>query len=122
MADVIRRKYSEHKASAKRRNIPFELTFEQWLEIWGDKIGQRGTGANQLGMLRHRDEGGYTVGNVRLGTPKENQQEKVVCYRVKKAQTPTKRDVFGTPASGAGAWLWRNNVFKEYTEDEEEFS
>ena len=123
MSDAVLRKYHVHKSGAASRGIAFDLTFEQWREIRGDKLEQRGRSSESFGMLRTRDEGGYTVGNVRLGTPKENHQEAAVAFRVKKAQSPA------SPAGGhyitppsRGAWLWRGNVFDEYTEDEEEFT
>lgn len=117
--DSVKTLYDAHKNSAKARGIEFSLSFDEWKEVWGDKLHLRGRGAGQLGMLRTRDEGGYTKGNVRLGTPKENQQESAVVYRVKKSQAPvTNSDYRVTPPS-RGAWLWRNDVFKEYVEEEE---
>lgn len=67
-----RRLYAGHKSGAKRRGIGFELTFEQWMGIWGDKLSQRGRRMDQLGMCRINDEGPYAVGNVYLGTPARN--------------------------------------------------
>ena len=116
---TIKSQYESHKSSAKSRGIEFALSFEEWKEIWGDKIHQRGTGAGQLGMLRLRDEGGYTKDNVRIGTPKENRQEAAVAYRVKKAQAPVKGSDFRVTAPARGAWLWRSDVFREYVEEEE---
>ena len=117
--DSLKSQYESHKSSAKARGIEFALSFEEWEEIWGGKIHQRGTGADQLGMLRFRDEGGYTKGNVYLGTPKENRQEAAVAYRVKKSQAPVKSSDFAVTAPARGVWLWRADVFKEYVEEEE---
>ena len=120
--DHYRRFYS-HKSGAEQRGIKFELTYEQWLAIWGDKIDDRGPFAHQFGMLRTRDEGGYEVGNVRIGSPKENAQDRSVVRRVK---------------SVPGAWVarqqnnainpvrtsWvksRNYVFDEYVEKDDEW-
>ena len=119
MKDETKAKYSAHKRGAKARGIEFTLSYEQWLAIWGDDLHKRGVHVGQLGMLRTRDEGGYTPDNVRLGTPLENQQEKVVAYRVKKAQAPVKSPDFRVTAPARGAWLWRCNVFDEYIEEEE---
>ena len=104
--DITRQKYRQHKSSAKARGIEFSLSFEEWKSIWGQHIAQRGRGADQLGMLRTRDQGGYEVGNVRLGTPKENRQESL--------------DVRVGPI-GNCRWLSkRKYVFDEYVEDEED--
>ena len=39
------------KCGAKKRGIGWELSFEQWLEFWGEDIDRRGSGANDLQML-----------------------------------------------------------------------
>ena len=75
LKDETKAKYNAHKHGAKARGIEFTLSYEQWLAIWGDKISLRGRGASEMGMLRTRDEGGYTSDNVRLGTPQENSQD-----------------------------------------------
>lgn len=67
-----RNAYYTHKSHAKRRGIEFLLTFEQWLDIWGNKIEQRGVRSWQLGMCRINDSGPYAVGNMYLGTPARN--------------------------------------------------
>lgn len=112
-------KFNEHKASAKKRGIAFALTYEQWLEVWGDKLPNRGRGSNQYGMLRTRDEGGYELGNVRIGTPKENHQEKAVVAFVKRA--PRKPVDVLCPYPVRTSWIeGRNKVFLEYSEENEE--
>ena len=40
--DLAKKKFNEHKSSAKRRGIEFTISFEQWKEVWGDKLDQRG--------------------------------------------------------------------------------
>lgn len=69
---AARHKYVQHKSRAKKRGIEFKLTFEQWRDIWGDKLDQIGVRAWQLGMCRINDSGAYEVGNVYLGTPARN--------------------------------------------------
>jgi hypothetical protein len=66
--------YKAQKSNAKTRKIPFFLTFEQWLEIWSSsgKLEQRGRGANKFCMCRVGDTGPYEVGNVFIGTGREN--------------------------------------------------
>lgn len=71
---TIKHKYQVHKAGAKRRGIPFLLTFEEWTHIWftSGKWDQRGWGADKYCMCRYGDKGAYEVGNVYIATNKEN--------------------------------------------------
>lgn len=71
-----RRQFETQRDNAARRGIGFELTFEQWCEIWesSGKYPQRGTLVGQYGMQRYWDSGPYRVGNVEIGTPTENQR------------------------------------------------
>jgi hypothetical protein len=66
--------YRMQKSNARTRKIPFLLTFEEWLTIWNDsgKLAQRGRGANKFCMCRINDLGAYEVGNVFIGTGREN--------------------------------------------------
>ena len=118
-----RAKYNGHKSNANKRGIAFDLTFEEWTSIWGQRIKERGCGTGQLGMLRTRDEGGYTVGNVRLGTPKENSQEAALCRKVARASRGhVEHNKYnpGVNPAAAGSWLsGRSRVFDEYVEEEE---
>ena len=116
-----RRKYNAHKAGAKTRGVEFDLTFEEWSAIWGAHMQNRGRGKDQLGMLRSRDQGGYQVGNIRLGTPKENMQEMGVEARVKSAQIAwvADRDHRPMPPTTTSWMVGRNRVFDEYSEEDD---
>jgi hypothetical protein len=67
-------KYKMQKQNAAMRGIPFLLSYEQWLSIWVDsgKLQERGRGANKFCMCRYGDAGPYEVGNVFIGTGREN--------------------------------------------------
>jgi len=67
-------KYKMQKQNATARGIPFLLSYEQWLNIWVDsgKLHERGRGANKFCMCRYGDIGSYEVGNVFIGTGREN--------------------------------------------------
>jgi hypothetical protein len=69
-----RHKYLNHKACAKRRGIAFELTFEEWLDIWNrsGRFSQRGRRASEYQMARHGDVGPYAIGNVKIVTASQN--------------------------------------------------
>jgi hypothetical protein len=74
--DLRRRAYARHKNIAKFRGIEWDFTFEEWLEVWGDKIKERGRGSDQLCMARKGDEGPYAIWNVVIKTNRENIKEK----------------------------------------------
>lgn len=119
-SDSSYKKYLAHKSSAKQRGIEFDLTYDDWLTIWGQKLTDRGRLAGQYGMLRTRDEGGYSVGKVRIGTPKENAQEASVARRVARAQARNPSHDYRMSPPANTSWIGRHNVFKEYSEDDEE--
>jgi hypothetical protein len=58
----------DHATRAKRRGIGFELTYEQWMEIWlkSGQILNRGMELGQYVMARNNDTGPYAVGNVSI--------------------------------------------------------
>ena len=76
-ANPSRSSYIQQKSNAKRRGIPFLLTFEDWWAIWqaSGKWEQRGKLAGQYVMARYGDVGPYASGNVRICTSGANQQE-----------------------------------------------
>lgn len=63
-----KRAYTRQRASAKWRNIPFFLTFDEWWGIW-KKSGnwhKRGRGIGKYCMSRFGDKGAYEVQNVEI--------------------------------------------------------
>jgi hypothetical protein len=74
---MLRKRYRDHKASAKQRGIPFLLTFEQWLQIWTDSghLDERGAHKGEYVMARYGDSGAYEVGNVDIVTAEKNCSE-----------------------------------------------
>ena len=73
----LRRKFLTQRRAAKARGIPFRLTFEEWLEVWGASghLHERGNEPGQYVMARFGDEGPYEVGNVKIITFEENSRE-----------------------------------------------
>ena len=69
-----RHKYACHKSKAKSRGIEFNLTYEQWWDIWqqSGKWDQRGKGKGSYVMSRIGDKGGYTLGNVFIQSNSDN--------------------------------------------------
>lgn len=67
------------RVSARGRGIGFELTWDQWLNIWivSGHLLERGKGAGKYCMARHGDVGPYAVGNVSIVTFEENLRDRV---------------------------------------------
>lgn len=76
--DIVVSAYHNHRIRAKRRGIPFLLTYEEWCVIWMEsgKWEERGHNRGQYCMARFGDKGGYEVGNVRICTVEENAAER----------------------------------------------
>ena len=74
MRDIYRKLYTQHKSNAKRRGVPFLLTFDDWKTIWleSGKLDQRGRGAEKYCMCRVGDIGAYEVGNVFIDLNRRN--------------------------------------------------
>src|SRR5580765_8503076 len=68
-----RDEFQKQARNAKKRGIPFLLTFDEWWLIWqsSQKWEQRGRRKGQYVMARFKDLGPYTVGNVRICTIEE---------------------------------------------------
>lgn len=64
--------FQTQKSHAATRGIGFHLTFKEWCDFWGGDIDRRGSGEFDLQMQRHADTGPYAIGNIRKGTPKQN--------------------------------------------------
>ena len=71
------KKYVHHKHNAKYRNISFEISFDEWWDIWqkSGKWLERGKGKGKYVMARHNDIGPYAVNNVSIKTQEENTHE-----------------------------------------------
>ncbi len=72
-----RNKYHDCKRRAKRRGISWELTFDQWRDIWlnSGHWKDRGRNAGQYVMGRFGDKGPYSPENVRIITHADNTRE-----------------------------------------------
>lgn len=74
---IAKQRYSWHKAGAKKNNIPFLISFDEWWKIWKSSghWEERGNRRGCYQMARFGDVGPYKVGNVRIITLNENQNE-----------------------------------------------
>jgi hypothetical protein len=73
-----RGKFIAHRNHAHGRNVTFTLTFDEWWSIWeqSGKWEKRGNRSEQYCMCRKHDSGGYSVGNVRIRTNRQNCSER----------------------------------------------
>tara|TARA_R110000851_G_C13100092_1_gene568096 strand:- start:2495 stop:3484 length:990 start_codon:yes stop_codon:yes gene_type:complete len=71
------RAYASQRWNATDRGIPWDLNFWQWWTIWQEsgKWEARGKRRDGYVMSRHRDQGGYAIGNVYIGTLAENSSD-----------------------------------------------
>lgn len=60
--------YKAQRYGAREREIPWDLTFDEWWGIWQPHFHLRGRGTNQLCMARNSDSGPYSKDNVYLAT------------------------------------------------------
>lgn len=68
-----RGKWLDQKMGASQRGIDFNLTFDQWWELWETHWHERGIGGKV--MCRYADKGAYEIGNVRIDTQANNNIE-----------------------------------------------
>ena len=65
-------RFCAQKLNAQRRGIEFKLTFQEWLDWWGEDLHLRGSKPWQLQMQRMHDKGAYEIGNIVKGNPAKN--------------------------------------------------
>lgn len=63
-----RKAYARMKAQAKYRMQSFELTFEEFIQLWTGKWEQRGKGRDELSLSRIDWHKGWSVDNCHLVT------------------------------------------------------
>jgi hypothetical protein len=110
--------YRNQKSGAKRRGIEFCLSFKEWCDWWGEDIGQRGNGPDQLQMQRLADSGPYALGNIRKGCPRDNMKtaghmKRLRAAKMAEADLSARKDAMMFEPS--------NVPMPETTEDEEFF-
>lgn len=63
------REYHMQKATAKQRNVPFELTFEEWKDWWGEDVDRRGRNHPEAMVMALIEPAlGYRLGNIEKRT------------------------------------------------------
>jgi hypothetical protein len=77
MIDKIKEKFRVHRNGAKARGIDFNLTYDQWQDIWNQSghWEERGNKRGQYCMSRYNDQGPYEIGNVFIQRHTDNIRE-----------------------------------------------
>lgn len=98
-------KYYNHKSRANRRNIEFNMTFEEWINWWGDDFEKRGVTNGCLQMCRYNDEGPYELGNIYKATREQNLKDayKTESGNERKEHMRNRMSGAGNPAYGKPA-------------------
>jgi hypothetical protein len=79
MIDPNKQNFCVQRWHAGRRGVEWNLTFEEWLQIWNDsgKLHLRGRGKGKYCMARFNDVGPYALGNVYITTNEKNNTDQV---------------------------------------------
>ncbi len=69
--------YSVQKRKADQRKVPWEFTFDSWLELWqtSGKWEERGDSMGKYCMARKDDLGPYSPDNVEIKLFEDNSKE-----------------------------------------------
>lgn len=88
-----RHKYACHKSKAKARGIEFNLTYEEWWDIWqkSGKWNERGAVKGKYVMSRYNDIGAYEIGNVFIQSFEDNRREAMLGKPANYIRTPEQR-------------------------------
>lgn len=72
--------YASQKFSAAKRNIGWELTFDEWLDVWetSGHLANRGRGKEKHLMGRKGDTGPYSIDNIEIITAEESERQRVL--------------------------------------------
>lgn len=70
--------YDDHRRHALDRGIGWQISYEEWLELWleSGKWPQRGKVKGKYQMCRYGDTGPYNIKNCYIGTVEQNQEDK----------------------------------------------
>lgn len=66
--EALKRSYNMQRYAAKKRNVDFRLSFDEWLDLWvsSGKLDKRGRGRGKYCMARFNDSGPYATYNVQI--------------------------------------------------------
>lgn len=104
-------RFKQQRYNAIARNIPFEMSFDEWYNIWDQsgKWDQRGKGAGKYVMSRHNDIGPYKIGNVSIKSQEENSHESSAGNR---NRAKTRGHLISAKLKGVPKAVYKCNVCK----------
>jgi hypothetical protein len=71
------RAFIQQRNQANFRNEDWQLTFDQWCDIWGDRYAQRGRRRGQLCLTRCDYELPWTVDNVEIMERRDHNRRQI---------------------------------------------
>ena len=73
-------KFYQQRKAANKRNIVFNLTYDEWLDVWqsSGKLHLRGVGKGKYCMARKGDQGPYEIGNIEIIPFEQNNRDQAV--------------------------------------------
>lgn len=83
----VKQLFNNKRADARTRDIPFRMTFDEWLDVWlkSGHLVEAGCRDGQYVMARYGDKGPYKIGNVKIITANANSSEKTISIKGRKA-------------------------------------
>jgi hypothetical protein len=77
-------KFRKQRSNARSRGIPFNLTFQEWRDIWQESGMYERRGRGRRGYVMHRiaDSGPYQVGNVEIISAIDNFRETMEAHYI----------------------------------------
>lgn len=85
-----RQEFASQRSGAARRGIGWELTFDQWLDIWAESGHYAKRGPTGYVMARKWDDGPYAIGNVEIQTAQENHSTRSMLCRFREVNMPVR--------------------------------
>lgn len=78
MSSTPKKEYLDQKYHAQDRDIDWNISYEEWLEIWliSGMYKNRGREKGNYQMCRRYDEGAYSPTNCYIATVEQNQKER----------------------------------------------
>lgn len=73
-----RRAWLVHRAQARYRKEEYELTWEQYVEAWGDQFDNKGRHPWNMTMIRRDPDQPWRLGNVEIINRRQHCQEQIL--------------------------------------------
>lgn len=103
-------RYCWHRNTARKRNIPFLLTFEEWDKWWLSNGVDKDlptvfTNRNTLNMCRYNDTGAYELNNIYCATYQQNRKDQKINGGAKQKKLSTPDGIFESRNAAAAHYM-----------------